>query len=749
MCNTCGCKAAEETKYRSPSKKQLREEEAAIKDVDYMREKFQAMEVFPAGQHDMDESRRVLENMYSGIEIYDVIYMTKKSGRSNAFHIFMNTSRGGFNVYGRIGYGEPKIYGPMSDREYNAKISKKAKGGYRKETSFSAEGESYDYTPESYDPLTESPQIYNPMSESYSAEHGESYDYTPETYNPISESPQTYDPMSESYSAEGCGCGNSNCMCAENVLFIDQTGEETIMDEFIDEGEDYDDAKDYARKAMRNMSAEGRKRRYGKRQRFDHIKGNSRYLARDAKGRWISNVGVSGSIKQDLRSNAKSQQPSGFRGLGDAKHAEGMILTDAMVQWEDGFGTSSPSAPPVGIHFGAEAYTDMYPQNSAEIDGMTGNGVPVAYGSGSSQYVEPPVRMGAEEKGTLMTFGEISYEYDYDELDGMDNSDVVGIMKAVENFIGDSGSGEGEDEFTYETEDDDQIQVYLSWKHSYEGINSAEDQSGFTYAQEDFIPNSYGEDSALTSGRGVPQWYGSAEQGYNDRDDESIGMRHRGTHSQSMKDRRDESKGMTDSMNHHHPYSDVSTMMAEGWEHFEAMEVFPPSYDGDLSNSMSRIKEKYPRAGLKSGTRPIYLTKRQGSMNRFHFFIETSVGNFNVYGRIGYPNPQVYGPMTSGIYADKMRTKIRKGYKKSAETFENPMIDQGYYPNTYGESSAVISGNGVPQWYGSAETKERLNYKPIVIEKPIETGAKLGLGFILMSAGVTIASVFTGMLLGE
>ena len=673
MCNTCGCKAAEETKYRSPSKKQLRQEEAAMKDVDYMREKFQAMEVFPAGQHDIDAARAAVENMYSGIEIDDIIYMTKKTGKSNAFHIFMETNRGGFNVYGRIGYPEPKIYGPMSDREYNAKISKKAKGGYSQETSFSAEGESHDYTPEAYDP--------------------------------ISESPETYDPMSESYSAE-------------NVLFIDKTGEETIMDEFIDEGEDYDDAKEYARKAMKNMNAEGRKRRYGKRQRFDHIKGNSRYLARDAKGRWISNVGVSGSIKQDLRSNAHSKQPVGFRGLGDsdAKHAEGMVLTDAIVQWEDGFGTSSPSAPPIGIHFGAEAYTDMYPQNSAEVDGMTGNGVPVAYGSGSSQYVEPPVRMGAEE-------------------------------------------------------------------------------DGFTYAEEDFIPNSYGEDSALTSGRGVPQWYGSAEheqgyddkmdesmgmrhrghhsqsmkdrrdeaaamdkghskmgrkyddvmtmdaQGYNDRDDESIGMRHRGSHSQSMKDRRDESKGMTDSLHAHHPYADVSTMMAEGWEHFEAMEVFPPSYDGDLANSMSRIKEKYPRAQVKSGTRPIYLTKRQGSMNRFHFFIETSVGNFNVYGRIGYPKPQVYGPMTSGIYSDKMRTKIRKGYKKNAETFENPMIDQGYYPNTYGESSAVISGNGVPQWYGSAEN--------IVIDKPIQTGAKLGLGFILMSAGVTIASVFTGMLLGE
>jgi hypothetical protein len=52
-------------------------------------------------------------------------------------------------------------------------------------------------------------------------------------------------------------------------------------------------------------------------------------------------------------------------------------------------------------------------------------------------------------------------------------------------------------------------------------------------------------------------------QGYDDRDDESIGMRHRGRHKQSLKDRRDESKGMTDYYHPHHPYADVSTMEAE------------------------------------------------------------------------------------------------------------------------------------------------------------------------------------------
>ena len=53
-----------------------------------------------------------------------------------------------------------------------------------------------------------------------------------------------------------------------------------------------------------------------------------------------------------------------------------------------------------------------------------------------------------------------------------------------------------------------------------------------------------------------------AEQGYNDKMDESLGMRHRGSHSQTRKDRRNESKGMEKSMGRR-PYSGVRTMDAE------------------------------------------------------------------------------------------------------------------------------------------------------------------------------------------
>ena len=65
-----------------------------------------------------------------------------------------------------------------------------------------------------------------------------------------------------------------------------------------------------------------------------------------------------------------------------------------------------------------------------------------------------------------------------------------------------------------------------------------------------------------------PQMYakgGRMEQGYNDRMDESLGMRHRGHHSQSHKDRRDEAKGMNKAMGNR-AYQSVRSMdkMAKG-----------------------------------------------------------------------------------------------------------------------------------------------------------------------------------------
>jgi len=73
-------------------------------------------------------------------------------------------------------------------------------------------------------------------------------------------------------------------------------------------------------------SAEGKKARrgkgkYGRRQRFVTSKGNSRYVARNTKGEFISNVAVAGktgSIAADMRQKAKSYAPQNYRQMGDA-----------------------------------------------------------------------------------------------------------------------------------------------------------------------------------------------------------------------------------------------------------------------------------------------------------------------------------------------------------------------------------------------------------------------------------------------
>ena len=49
------------------------------------------------------------------------------------------------------------------------------------------------------------------------------------------------------------------------------------------------------------------------------------------------------------------------------------------------------------------------------------------------------------------------------------------------------------------------------------------------------------------------------KQGYNARLDDSLGSRHRGSHSQSLKDRRHESGAMEKKL-HGHKYGSVSTM---------------------------------------------------------------------------------------------------------------------------------------------------------------------------------------------
>tara|TARA_B100000029_G_C17590262_1_gene962289 strand:- start:235 stop:1335 length:1101 start_codon:yes stop_codon:yes gene_type:complete len=200
------------------------------------------------------------------------------------------------------------------------------------------------------------------------------------------------------------------------------------------------------------------------------------------------------------------------------------------------------------------------------------------------------------------------------------------------------------------------------------------------------VPNTYGDTSSAAgmpdgSGRGVPQWYGSAEhsQGYDDRDDESIGMRHRGKHKQSLKDRRDESKGMTDSLDPHHPYADVTTMSAER-----------------KYGKRDRYTDRWGNAR--------YFTRRKDG---------TFVTSVNIAGKRGaVANDRRQGAKTykpSG-YRQMGDAKPVGGVERALKNMfgsEYEVVESGLpvIPDSYGTNSAMDSGYGVPVWYGSAEGK--------------------------------------------
>jgi len=226
-----------------------------------------------------------------------------------------------------------------------------------------------------------------------------------------------------------------------------------------------------------------------------------------------------------------------------------------------------------------------------------------------------------------------------------------------------------------------------------------------------------------------------------------------------------------------------------------------PAGRQDIEAVKDAIRAAHP--GVRFRGEPVYLTETSGSSNKFHVFIDSNLGGFNGYGRIGY-NPTIYGPMTSSQYEKKMRTKMRKGYSKTkaAETFEaqkygkrnryklngnqryvarnakgqfisnvdvGRSLRQDRRSNAKSEKPVGFRGlgdakvhhaesltNAIVQWENdsgmsaaSAPPNDIMFADQVELAKPVETGAKIGLGFMLLSAGAVVASAAVGMLFGD
>jgi len=324
--------------------------------------------------------------------------------------------------------------------------------------------------------------------------------------------------------------------------------------------------------------------------------------------------------------------------------------------------------------------SDFYPQSSAEIGSeQSGRGVPVAYGSGSSQYVEPPV---------VELSAEVSDFYPQSSAE-----------------IGDEQSGRG-------------VPVsYGSGSSQYVEPPVVE----LSAEVSDFYPQSSAEIGDEQSGRGVPVSYGSGSsqyveppvlelgaeviddnymdvysaQGYNDKMDESLGMRDGAARKfrQSMKDRRNEAGAMDRKYGMRRKYEDVETMDAETAS-FGAMPSFTedPAYLNHKTNDFERTDvtgavmwrgKLMPCMWCGDKSRMIF-----GSRSDPMFVCESR----ECLNSLGIKNNTFDGMPPLQV--------------NSAESFGADMIYEGLpvIPDSYGTNSALSSGQGVPVWYGSAES---------------------------------------------
>ena len=183
---------------------------------------------------------------------------------------------------------------------------------------------------------------------------------------------------------------------------------------------------------------------------------------------------------------------------------------DQVVSWEDGAGVSSPSSPPSNI---------MWAEGEDELDKM-----------------RKALKATVEALNDCMEGNpQASYfEDDYDAL--WENHDIGNLIK---------GSEQG-----YNDKMDESMGMRHRGSHS-QSMKDRRDEASAMDKDHSMMGRKY--DDVMTMDA----------QGYNDKMDESLGMRHRGAHSQSHKDRRDEAAAM-DKMHSKmgRKYDDVMTMDA-------------------------------------------------------------------------------------------------------------------------------------------------------------------------------------------
>ena len=385
---------------------------------------------------------------------------------------------------------------------------------------------------------------------------------------------------------------------------------------------------------------------------------------------------------------------------------------------------SSMRAEYVVTESGLPVIPDSYGTNSA-LD--SGQGVPVWYGSAegddkanSARKLVEMVGNGKIEVNTIDNFVQnFTRDTDFHELseDELDiifrdgsmatmiadkTSDGYEISTVVVAYDSEHHKGQG-----YNDEMDESLGMRHRGSHS-QSFKDRRDEASAMDRRHSKMGRKYDDVMAMDSEH-------HKGQGYNDEMDESLGMRHRGSHSQSFKDRRDEASAMDKKYGMMRKYDDVAAMDAEDYVVLESgLPVIPDSYG---TNS-----------ALDSGQGvPVWYGSAEGDYD-----YQSTMGDIDS------------APFTEGTVNPMTFTRLG--------AYDFPVID-----NSEGQDSA-IGGRGVPEWYGSAEDeggfmddfdRSEYEYKDVELVKPFKTGFMGALGVIMAPVAVTFGAALLGMFLNR
>ena len=293
----------------------------------------------------------------------------------------------------------------------------------------------------------------------------------------------------------------------------------------------------------------------------DRSRYGNRYVTRNKKGHFKTNVSVGRSLSADRRKKSKNTPSKRRRGQqGDYRaefEAESRFdkLQDEVARQYQEKGFDKEEAMKIGGAVAYDAGVKKYGKAGMEELSRKGRAKSKARKERSKNAIRPSraETFATESSNSLSNNSELS--------DTMSNG--LSNFQPMNSIIEQAPLGHGvaqdfgaEKKQGYNDRDDESIGMRHRGMHSQSMKDRRDESKGMEKSMRN---RPYSDVGTMDM---------NAHQGYNDRDDESIGMRHRGMHSQSMKDRRDESKGMEKSMRNR-PYSDVGTMDMDA-EVFEA-----------------------------------------------------------------------------------------------------------------------------------------------------------------------------------